>query len=229
MKISLSPEQARVLGVLLEKEVTTPEAYPLTLNAITTGCNQKSNRDPVLELSEADVQQAIDELSKATLVRQQGPAGGRVNRYSHRLTNRLFGEMEFSAGERAVMGLLLLRGPQTAGEIRTRSARLFPFADVGQVESTLRTLATREDGPHVQELARQPGRRENRFMHLFCGALDTAALAEPEVSVMPGTASRVESDRVIALEQRVATLESELSRMRTRLEALLEELGSDID
>ena len=216
MKIELTPVQARVLGVLVEKERTTPDTYPMSLNGIAAGCNQKSSRDPVMELSESEVQDAVDGLVKATLVRQAGAAGGRVQRYAHRLGMRLFGEYEFSAAERAVLCVLLLRGAQTPGEIRTRSGRLHDFADVAEVESVLAGLATRGDGPHVAELPREPGRRENRWVHCFCGGPE---IAPPETPSRASTAApaAMADDRVALLEARVLRLETELATLRREL------------
>jgi len=165
--IELDAHEARVLGVLLEKEVTTPDVYPLSLNAATSGCNQKSARDPVMTLSEAQVRHAMESLVTKTLAREQGSAGGRTRRFSHRMDSRLFGTLEFSRAERAVLCVLLLRGPQTPGEIRTRTSRLVNFQGLDEVEALLSGLAARDDGPHVAALPREPGRREVRYRHLF--------------------------------------------------------------
>lgn len=228
MKIQLSPTEARVLGVLVEKEKTTPDAYPMSINGITTGCNQKSSRDPVMELTEGEVQEALDSLVKATLAKPQGAAGGRVQRYAHRLGMRLFGEYEFSPAEQAVLCVLLLRGPQTPGELRTRGARLHDFEDLGQVERVLAGLAAREDGPHVAELAREPGRRENRWMHLFCGAPDAhgmaaappppaAAAAGGESAPATGAPATTGAGDIARLEARVARLEAGMAELRREL------------
>jgi hypothetical protein len=163
MNIDFTPNEARVIGCLIEKEITTPDQYPLSLNALTNACNQKTNRDPVLELSETEVQQTIDSLMKKYMVSDKSAGyGGRVTKYRHRFCNTEFGPLKFSAQELGTLCVMLLRGPQTPGELRTRTNRLCEFADAEAVESTLRALMTREDGPFVARLARAPGARESR-------------------------------------------------------------------
>lgn len=209
MKINLNPAEARVLGVLLEKEATTPDAYPLSLNALTAGCNQRSSRDPVMDLAEGEVQAALDGLVKATLAREQGSAGGRVRRYAHRMSTRLFDEYQFSAPERGLLCALLLRGAQTPGELRARTARLHEFADIAEVERTLAGLAGRPDGPHVAELEREPGRRESRWVQLLCEeSAAVARAAAPPREETPAVDARIE-----ALERRVERLEEALARL----------------
>src|SRR3974390_1532685 len=175
MSIELSAREARVLGCLVEKQITTPEQYPLSLNAITNACNQKSNRDPVLELSEAEVQGLIDSLSRKHLVLERSGFGSRVPKYQQRFCNTEFSVLQFTAQERAIVCELLLRGPQTPGELRSRAARMAEFTDAAQVEATLEAMATRESGPLVQKLAREAGRRESRYAHLFSGPIVEAA------------------------------------------------------
>jgi len=182
--LTLDAVEARVLGVLLEKEVTTPDAYPLSINATVAGCNQRSNREPVMTLAEGDVRDALERLVDKTLVREQGSAGGRTRRFAHRLSSRLFGTLEFSREERAVLCVLLLRGAQTPGEIRARCARLCEFPDREAVEQVLSGLAAREDGPHVAPLAREPGRREVRWRERFT----TEPLSAPPRERGPGAA-----------------------------------------
>jgi len=165
--ISLSPEQCRVIGVMLEKETTTPDQYPLSLNAITTGCNQKSNREPVMALAETEVQNIIDELEQSNQLMVDHKASGRVNKYFHRFCNTEFGSLQFSAQQRAIMCVLLLRGPQTPGELRTRTNRLADFADVSEVESALEVLQELNGQTLVKKLAREPGKRESRYVQLF--------------------------------------------------------------
>ena len=216
MNITLSASEARVLGVLIEKEATTPDTYPMSLNAITLGCNQKSNREPVMNLGESEVQAAIDGLIKATLAREMGGAGGRVARYGHRLATRLFGEFEFSAPQRAVLCVLLLRGPQTPEEIRARVGRLFAFTGIAQVESVLRDLAARADGPYAVELAREPGRRESRHAHLLCGPVAAArapSAAQDQGSSGTGTQAEGDDARIARIEQRLAAVEAQLARL----------------
>ena len=162
--MQLSPHQQRVIGCLLEKQSTTPEHYPLSLNGLTNACNQKSNRDPVLNLTESDVQVALDELSDMRLVTVDEALSGRVNKYDHRFCNTEFSSLQFSAQQRAVICLLLLRGAQTPGELRTRSARLADFNNVDEVENALNKLIENEQ---VAKLPREAGKRESRYIHLF--------------------------------------------------------------
>lgn len=209
MKIMLSPNEARVLGSLLEKQLTTPDQYPMSLNGVLTACNQKSNREPVMTLSEAGVQDTLDMLVKKHLVTAQSGFGQRVVKYEHRFCNTEFGQLKFSAAEVAVIVTLLLRGAQTPGELRTRAARLHPFSDVQEVENTLTTLASREDGPFVVRLAREPGKRESRFMHLFSG--------EPAEERVQATETLNDDN----LGQRVAVLEREMAELKQQLAQLI--------
>ena len=162
--MQLSPHQQRVIGCLLEKQSTTPEHYPLSLNGLTNACNQKSNRDPVLNLTESDVQVVLDELSDMRLVTVDEALSGRVNKYDHRFCNTEFSSLQFSAQQRAIICLLLLRGAQTPGELRTRSARLADFNNVDEVENALNKLIENEQ---VAKLPREAGKRESRYIHLF--------------------------------------------------------------
>ena len=162
--MQLSPHQQRVIGCLLEKQSTTPEHYPLSLNGLTNACNQKSNRDPVLNLTESDVQVALDELSDMRLVTVDEALSGRVNKYDHRFCNTEFNSLQFSAQQRAIICLLLLRGARTPGELRTRSARLADFNNVDEVENALNKLIENEQ---VAKLPREAGKRESRYIHLF--------------------------------------------------------------
>ena len=216
MQIRLTPLEARVLGVLIEKEITTPDQYPLSLNALTNGCNQKTNRDPVLSLDDRAVQEAIDGLSRRHLVMERSGFGSRVLKYRHRLCNGDHNPLQFSGQEIAVMCELMLRGPQTPGELRSRAQRLATFADLGDIETTLELLATRSDGPFVVKLPRQPGARESRYCQLLTGEPDLEALAQqnplatshPEAGADPGLVARVE-----ALEAAVAALQAELAAL----------------
>lgn len=215
MKYQLSGAEARVVGCLLEKQVTTPEQYPLSVNAVMMACNQKTNREPVMNLSEHDVQDVLDELVKRHYLRTVSGFGNRVTKYEQRFCNSEFGDLKLSAAEVAVITTLLLRGAQTPGELRTRASRMHEFADMQEVEQTLEGLATREDGPYVVCLAREPGKRESRYMHLFSGEVDTATLAtEQESTVVSGS-----------LTARVDALEEEVAGLKQRLDALLAHLG----
>lgn len=208
MKYELSAKEARVIGCLLEKQVTTPDQYPLSLNGITLACNQKTNREPVMDLAESEVQQHLDLLLKKHFLRTLSGFGNRVVKYEHRFCNSEFGQLKLSAAELAVIATLLLRGAQTPGELRTRTNRMHEFNDVTEVEQVLANLSTREDGPFVVRLAREPGKRESRFMHLFCGQIDE----EP--------AEALASDET-ALHGRVTALENEVAQLKQQLQALL--------
>ncbi|CAI0770763.1 YceH family protein [Serratia quinivorans] len=208
MKYELSAKEARVIGCLLEKQVTTPDQYPLSLNGIQLACNQKTNREPVMELTESEVQQILDLLLKKHFLRTLSGFGNRVVKYEHRFCNSEFGQLKLSAAEVAVIATLLLRGAQTPGELRTRTNRMHEFSDVTEVEQVLTNLSAREDGPFVVRLAREPGKRESRFMHLFSGEIDEApAEAAPENDT--------------ELSQRVSVLENEVAQLKQQLQALL--------
>ncbi len=218
MNIEFTPHEARVIGCLIEKEITTPDQYPLSLNALTNACNQKTNRDPVLELSESAVQQTLDALMKKYMISDKSAGyGGRVTKYRHRFCNTEFGPLKFSAQELGTLCVLLLRGPQTPGELRTRTNRLCEFPGVEAVESTLKSLMTREDGPFVARLARTPGERESRYAHLFFGALESAPDTEDAAAATLGGDA---STPAPTLAQRVAQLEDSVAQLRRELEAL---------
>lgn len=216
MDTLLSPYEARVIGCLIEKEATTPEQYPLSLNALTNACNQKSNREPVLELDEATVQATLDELVKKHLVSEKSGFGSRVVKYQHRFFNSEFGGKHFSAQELGVVCVLLLRGPQTPGELRTRTNRLCQFQEVSEVEALLNKMMERDDGPYVARLPREPGKRESRYAHLFCGEVEMA-------SSTPITTSRPSSggdERITQLEQVVMELFEEVNQLRQQLDEI---------
>ncbi|WP_369788169.1 YceH family protein [Rouxiella sp. WC2420] len=218
MKYEFSAKEARVIGCMLEKQITTPEQYPLSLNSLTTACNQKTNREPVMELGESEVQQTLDLLLRKHIIRSV--SGSRTMKYEHRFCNSEFGNLKFSSAEVALIATLLLRGAQTPGELRTRTNRLHDFADVSQVEQTLNDLASREDGPFCVRLAREPGKRESRFMHLFSGEVTDAA-SDDEIVNLSVLSSAAESD----LAERVGVLENEVAELKQRLDHLLERLA----
>ena len=164
MQLQLSMEQQRVIGCLLEKQSTTPEHYPLSLNALTNACNQKSNRAPVVNLTEEQVQTAVDELISMRLVTVNEGLSGRVNKYDHRFCNTEFSHLQFDQQQRAIICLLLLRGAQTPGELKTRSSRLTDFARIDDVEKSLEQLI---QSNHVKKLPRESGKRDCRYIHLF--------------------------------------------------------------
>lgn len=215
MNIEFNPNEARVIGCLIEKETTTPDQYPLSLNALTNACNQKTNRDPVLELSEAEVQQSVDSLMKKYMVSDKSAGyGGRVTKYKQRFCNTEFGSLKFSKQELGILCVMLLRGPQTPGELRARTNRLCEFADAEEVEAALRNLMTREDGPFIARLARAPGARESRYAHLFSGTLESVPEPEAEEPQPWGAAAGP------TLSQRVAALEELVERLRAEVHAL---------
>lgn len=215
MKYQLNGTEARVIGCLLEKQVTTPEQYPLSVNAVTMACNQKTNREPVMNLSEHDVQDVLDALVKRHYLRTVSGFGNRVTKYEQRFCNSEFGDLKLSSAEVAVITTLLLRGAQTPGELRTRASRMHEFADMQEVEQVLEGLASRDDGPYVVRLAREPGKRESRYMHLFSGEIDISV--NSIITDVP--------DGNDDLAARVDALEEEVAGLKQRLDALLAHLG----
>lgn len=212
--LTLTPIEARVLGTLMEKARTVPDSYPLSLNSLMLGCNQKSSRDPVMDLSEADVASALENLMTLSLVRTN--ASGRVARYEHNF-QRGIGVPEQSA---VLLGLLMLRGPQTAAELRLNTERWYRFADISSVEGFLEELqdrSTEKGGPLVIKLARAPGAREQRWAHLLCGPVDEAQWAQSGsargADGSPGTLARVEQ------------LEAEVAQLKATVQMLCTELG----
>jgi uncharacterized protein YceH (UPF0502 family) len=218
MTPELSALEARVIGCLIEKQLTTPEQYPLSLNALMLACNQKSNRDPVLELGEQQVQALIDGLVRKHLVIEKSGFGSRVAKFQQRFCNTEFSALQFTAQQRAIVCELLLRGPQTPGELRARASRLAPFADVSEVESALEQLSAHTGGALVLRLAREPGRRESRYAQLFSGPVSVAnaAIAAPA----EGAALAAAEAATPGLAERVSRLEAEVAQLRAALEAL---------
>ncbi|PNH81936.1 YceH family protein [Vibrio diazotrophicus] len=216
MNIELSPLEARVIGCLIEKEVTTPDYYPLTLNSLTAAVNQKSNREPVLSLSDAEVQDVVSELISRRLVSDESGFNSRASKFQHRFCNTEFGDLKLNEQELGIVCCLLLRGPQTPGELRTRTNRLCSFNDVKETEAVLERLAARELGALVVKLPREPGKRESRYQHLFSGEVDLEALA-----VESSSASSFSSNKMEMLEAEVAELREEVAELRAMLEKLL--------
>lgn len=214
MSIVLSPIEARIIGCLIEKEVTTPDYYPLTLNSLTTACNQKSNREPVMALTEAEVMDATTALIDRRLMTDESGFNSRVSKFRHRFCNTEFGSLQFSDQERAIACCLLLRGAQTPGEIRTRTNRLCEFTDVKQVEALLEEMASNAEGALVVKLPREAGKRESRYMHLFSGEVD---IAELEVSAAPVS---VTSARTSQYEERIASLENQVEQLTAEMAEL---------
>ncbi len=224
MEFELTPVEARIIGSLIEKAITTPEHYPLSLNALTAACNQKSNREPVMALDEGTVQQTLDDLARRHLVTERSGFGSRVSKYAHRLCNTEFGRLHFSPQALAIVCELLLRGPQTPGELRSRAQRMAPFTDASQVEEVLEQLAVREDGPFVERMVREAGKREVRYRHLLGPAQGGAegedeerGMAHSPPAVGPGGDELV--DRITGLEQEVGALREALERLTARLAA----------
>jgi uncharacterized protein YceH (UPF0502 family) len=205
LDVTLNPIECRALACLLEKEKTTPEYYPMSLNSLTNACNQKSNRDPAMTLDDSQVADALNRLKGKRLVWFLSTAGGRVPKFEHNFTTH----WKFQATEVAILCELMLRGPQTVGELRTRAARMHEFQDLEQVEKTLLNLSTRNDGPFVTLLARQAGRKEQRWAHLFCGEPVDVAAKELAGELLP-----VAADRMTALEAEVAALRAEIAQLR---------------
>ena len=213
--ISLSPQQCRIIGVMLEKETTTPEQYPLSINALTNGCNQKSNREPVMTLSESDVQNVVDELVQANQLMVDHKASGRVNKYYHRFCNTEFGSLQFTEQQRAILCVLLLRGPQTPGELRTRTNRLAEFSDVGEVEVALQSLVSLNGQSFVKKLDREAGKRESRYVQLLADyeedTVDVHQANEVEVYAIDTNAQTIE--RIAKLEKQVEDLYRQLAQL----------------
>ena len=217
MNIELNALEARVIGSLIEKAITTPDQYPLSLNALTNACNQKSNRDPILDLDERTVQQTVDALARKHLILEKSGFGSRVPKYQHRFCNTGFGAPAFTPLETAIVCELLLRGPQTPGELRTRASRMAEVTDVSEVESALANLASRTDGPFVVQLPRESGRRDSRYAHLFSGDVDIDIPAE-SVAEPAQARPRPQNDRIERLEELVAELRRELDELKDKLQ-----------
>jgi len=219
MEVILNGCEVRVLGCLIEKELATPEYYPLTLNALTNACNQKSNRDPVMDLEETDVVHALDALRFKQLA-VVSAEGGRAVKYRHILAEKL----RLSPAELALLAELLVRGPQTVGELRARAERMHAFPDLAAVEDAVEELMARTP-PLLMRLPRQPGRKEQRLAHLFSGEPEPepAVMISPADAVLSGTGPG--SGRIGQLETEVAALRGEIEELRRRLEEFLAQFG----
>ncbi len=210
----LDDKEARVIGCLIEKSVVTPDQFPLTLNALTNACNQKSSRDPVMALSQGDVQHTIRVLEAKHLVQTAENFKSRTEKYSQRFCNTRYSDLQFDPAELAIICLLLLRGPQTPGELRARSGRLHTFADNAEVVVVLDGLLGREAGALVVKLPRMPGRKDSEYMHLFCGPVDVEAHAAEASAARPAATQR---GGVAELTDRVERLEAEVAELRKQL------------
>lgn len=218
MPVNLSPNEARVIGCLIEKSIITPDVYPLTLNSLTNACNQKSSRHPVMDLPQGVVQRTVRDLEAKNLVRVDENFKSRTEKYVQRFCNTHFSDYQFNPPQLAIVCLLLLRGPQTPGELRAHSGRLHTFADNNAVVDALAGLIERDGDPLVVQLPRTPGRKDAEYMHLFSGPVDTEAYA--------GRAQPTKGDKVDGrseesdLEARVSQLEAELAKLRELLDTL---------
>jgi len=216
---NLTANEARVIGCLSEKSVITPDQYPLTLNALTNACNQKSGRNPVMSLQKGMVQRIVRDLEAKKLVRVAENFKSGVEKYIQRFCNTRFSDYQFDPPQFAVVCLLLLRGPQTPGELRARSGRLHTFADNAAVVDALTTLIEREGNPVVVKLPRTPGRKDAEYMHLFSGPIDVEAHAsQAKAAMATGSSERV---NVSELTQRVSRLEAEVAELKAQLKTSL--------
>jgi uncharacterized protein len=207
--IVLTEVETRVLGSLVEKEITTPDYYPLSLNALLNACNQKSNRDPVMELNENDVRDALDSLNAKGLAAARSSAESRVTKYEHRLQE----VFNFGRRETAILSVLLLRGPQTPGELRGRTERMYRFSELDEVQTTLQHLIQREP-PLVKMLPRQPGTKESRYGHLLAGDVEAWESPAAQTTVSGGP---TEEERVARLESELASLQAEVAGLKQQL------------
>ena len=210
----LDDKEARVIGCLIEKSITTPDQYPLTLNALTNACNQKSSRHPVMSLSQGEVQHTIRMLEGKHLVRTEENFKSRTEKYSQRFCNTRYSDLQLDPAEVAIVCLLLLRGPQTPGELRSRSGRLHAFAENADVVTTLNGLIEREAGPLVVKLPRTPGRKDSEYMHLFSGPVDVEAHVAQASEAKPVSSPR---GGVAELTERVERLEAEVAELKNQL------------
>jgi hypothetical protein len=211
VNILLDEVETRVLGSLVEKDITTPDYYPLSLNALVNACNQKNNRDPVMNLAEDDVRRALNSLQEKRLAGPASGADSRVTKFEHRMQEAF----NFTRGETAILCVLLLRGAQTPGELRGRSDRMHHFEDLSEVQSTLQRLMQR-DPPLVKMLARQPGTKEARYMHLLSGDVKEASVTRPSAPAHPA-ADSVDGDRIARLESDLAALQQEVADLKQQL------------
>ncbi len=216
LPLNLSDNECRVIGCLMEKSVTTPDQYPLTLNALTNACNQKSSRDPVMSLTQGTVQHTVRILEGRHLLRIEDNFKRGTEKYSQRFCNTSFSELQFDPAQYAIVCLLLLRGPQTPGELRARSGRLHEFADNNAVVESLDALNQLHGDPLVVLLPRTPGRKDAEYMHLFGGPVDVAAhLEQAQISKTAGSPAH---SSISELEQRLNDLEAEVAELKRRLE-----------
>ncbi|MEH6909497.1 MAG: YceH family protein [Oceanicoccus sp.] len=222
MSAPLTPEEVRIIGCLMEKAVTTPDQYPLTVNALTNACNQKSSRQPVMSLEQVDVQRICRQLKDKNLLRVEENFKKNIEKYDHNFCNSLLGKNQFDPAEYAIICLLLLRGPQTPGELRSRSGRLYSFESNQQVIESLNSLMAIDRGPVVCRLAREPGRKDHEYTHLFAGDIESVPEDTAITLRVPASAKNQHNQQMSRLEIRVAALEKALTEMAGRL-------GEEID
>jgi uncharacterized protein YceH (UPF0502 family) len=228
MNIRLTAIEARIIGSLIEKQITTPDQYPLSLNALVNACNQKSNREPLLQLDEPTVKFVVDGLSRRHFVVEKSGFGSRVPKYQQIFCNTEFGSLKFTPQETAIVCELLLRGPQTPGELRARVPRLAELPDPSVIESVLATLAARPDGALVTRLAREPGRRDSRWAQLFEELPESVTVATGDDADVAAPAAAPQGPTKTELLARVASLEAEIATLRAEL-AMLKEAGRSQD
>jgi uncharacterized protein YceH (UPF0502 family) len=217
MALELDALEQRVIGCLIEKQISTPDQYPLSLNALVNACNQRSNRDPVLEVDERTVQGVVDGLVRKQLLLEKSGFGSRVPKYQQLFCNTQFGSLKFTPQETAIVCELLVRGAQMPGELRSRAARLAPFKDVTEVESALEALAGRIDGACVERLPREPGRRESRYRHLFGEATLDRIDQAPTIDATGSASAPSGRDEILA---RIEALEAAVESLQRQLQAL---------
>ncbi len=222
MQIQLKLNELRIIGCLIEKSLTTPDYYPLSLNALTNACNQKSNRDPVLTLSECEVQESLDGLIEERLVMSQSDRGSRVYKYKHRFCNTEFSELQLSAQELGILCILFLRGPQTPGELRTRSNRLCHFDNVMEAENVLNNMIKEK---YVVRLPREPGKRESRYAHCFSGDnfADTAEAGTENTGLdtIGDAGKHRPDDRISDLVEEIELMKLEIEELREQIQNLI--------
>lgn len=215
----LNDIEARIIGCLIEKSIVTPDQYPLTLNALTNACNQKSSRDPVMSLTQGEVQRAIRDLETKHLVRTDENFKSRVEKFSQRFCNTRYSNLQFDDAQQAIVCLLLLRGPQTPGELRSRSGRMHTFADNGEVVVALTSLIERDGEPLLVKLPRTPGRKDSEYMHLFSGPIDIdARAAELQKSKESRPATKTGTNE---LAERVGRLEAEVAELKQKIAEII--------
>ena len=219
MKAPLNAEEIRIIGCLMERSVTTPDQYPLTANALMLACNQKTSREPVMNLAQGEVVNLCRRLNEKNLIQIEENFKKNTEKYKHRFCNTMLGTYQFNPAEYALVCLLLLRGPQTPGELRSRSGRLHSFENNQQVTETLETLMAHSAGPVVARLPRKPGRQDHQYAHTFAGELESV---EEDMPVAVRAPAADKNQKLIQLETRVAVLEKALLELASRL-------GEDID